>query len=241
MSSGLSQSRYLWNSGSSPWRACRLYSVDRRHQRTRGQTEPRLHLLDGVEAVDQRLLEELVRRIPEDLRVEDQVADAVRLLDQKSGGASVIGILGDEAAPVRIDEDALSACRRADRRARSGTRGRDRRGSPPAETPSRIPEPSSFLVPCLIRSRGIQASSRVEHLVVHDVAACRQHHAAARTHVAVLAEVAVAHADDAAGVVRDQRDRAHVAADAHAELRLPAPISTFISSDPASIPAIATL
>ena len=59
----------------------------------------------------------------------------------------------------------------------------------------------------------------LEHPVVHDVAAGGQHHAAACAHVAVLAEVPVAHADHAAGVVRDQRDGPHVAADADAQFR----------------------
>ena len=72
---------------------------DGRDQRAGGQTKPRFHLLDGLEAVDERLLEKLVRRIPEDFRVEDQVADAVRLLDQKACRASMVGILFGRRTP----------------------------------------------------------------------------------------------------------------------------------------------
>src|SRR5688572_853738 len=136
--------------------------VHRGHERTRGQPQPRLHLRDGVEPVYQRLLEELVWRISEDLRVEDQVADAFRLLDEKSGGPPVIGILGHEATSLRVDQDPFQHVggrieRRGEKRPVETDRLASRRD---AETPSRIPDPSSLLVPCFIRSRGIQASSR---------------------------------------------------------------------------------
>jgi hypothetical protein len=119
-----------------------------RHEGTRGEPESRLHLRDGVEAIDQRLLEELVWRVSESLRVEDQVADPVRLLDEKSGGPPVIGILRP-AAPCALTNIPL-ACQ-PDGEVRNA---RPTTASPPPRR-KQVPDPSSLLVPCFIRSRGI--------------------------------------------------------------------------------------
>jgi hypothetical protein len=192
--------------------------VHRRHEGTRGEPEPRLHLRDGVETIDQRLLEELVWRVSEDLRVEDQVADPVRLLDEKAGGSPVIGVLRHEAAPLRIDQDPFQHVggrieRRGEKCAVETDRLAPRRD---AEEDSRSVVVVGAVLYQVARHPG---ELPLEHPVVHDVTAGGQHHAAAGPHVAVLAEVAVTHADHAAGVVRDQRDGPHIAADAGAEFR----------------------
>jgi hypothetical protein len=156
--------------------------------------------------------------IAEDLRVEHEIPDTVGLLDQEPRRAAVVGILGDEPASQRVDENPLQHVRR-----RIEGRGQER----PVET-ARLAargdaeqQSGAVVVAGAVLDQIARHPRELvgEHLLVHDVAARREHHAATRAHVAVLAEVAVAHADDASALVRDQRHRARVAAHAHAGLR----------------------
>src|SRR5690606_1257117 len=75
---------------------------------SRWQLQPRFHALNGLEAVNQRLLGQRGKLgVGKNGGVDDEVRGAPRLPGAVDAAAAVVGILGDESLPETVDQHTL--------------------------------------------------------------------------------------------------------------------------------------
>mgnify|MGYP006189616315 CR=1 FL=1 len=148
-------------------------------QRPGRQVETRLHLGDGLPAVDERAEREV--GVLDVGRVHDQVCRRVRLLQDERRGAGVVGVLGHEPLTALVDDQSRHQHRR-----RVERRGDERLVHVLQRRADRLAEPDAQ--PVVVRRterEGDRLQARcvaLDHVRVVDEATRRDHDAASPHH-----------------------------------------------------------